>query len=254
MTDLCRERGIGRVGATSALREFGGLRTRSEAIRMIADRYRKHGVCADYFKKIDGERKAYWLGFLLADGSITAAGEIKLRLSYRDREHIRAFANDIGYKGRPTVRVEKSFGKNIKTICIRFAHWEFVQHAERSGLKRGKRNRGFGVPALPRGMYRHLVRGLVDGDGSIIESGYVKRIALCGYPHMLETVRSIIQDSIGIEGCRLVRVGKTKCWVLAYNGRYAVALGRWLYAGASRYLSRKRATFDRWTKRGTSIR
>ena len=55
----------------------------------------KYEYNKDYFGKIDTSDKAYWLGFLYADGSINRyykneklrSMTLELNLSYKDKEH-----------------------------------------------------------------------------------------------------------------------------------------------------------------------
>ena len=49
---------------------------------------------SNIFEKIDTEEKAYWLGFLYADGYVDPErGEIILGLAEKDKEHINKFIN-----------------------------------------------------------------------------------------------------------------------------------------------------------------
>ena len=61
---------------------------------------RKHTVNHHYFDQIDSEEKAYWLGFLWADGSISktatrCSGKNRLTLSQKIKEikHLKKFAD-----------------------------------------------------------------------------------------------------------------------------------------------------------------
>ena len=62
---------------------------------------RKHFYNEDYFKVIDSEDKAYWLGFISADGSVSKdAYHIRISLSSIDIKHLEKFltcinANDV---------------------------------------------------------------------------------------------------------------------------------------------------------------
>ena len=48
------------------------------------------------------DEAAYWLGFLMADGSVaTSSNEIKLKLGIKDFEHIKKFG---AYLGLPAAR------------------------------------------------------------------------------------------------------------------------------------------------------
>ena len=52
---------------------------------------RKYTINQNYFEIIDTEEKAYWLGFLYADGSVTKDRVITLQLSICDIEVVKNF-------------------------------------------------------------------------------------------------------------------------------------------------------------------
>ncbi len=59
---------------------------------------------SNIFDIIDDEFKAYWLGFLLADGCIAKSGgtrrSIKLSIQDRDKQHLLDYSVFINYKGK----------------------------------------------------------------------------------------------------------------------------------------------------------
>ena len=62
----------------------------------------KKKINENIFEIIDTEEKAYWLGFLYADGCI-ASGErsdIELSLQLLDKEHLQKFKDFIGFEGK----------------------------------------------------------------------------------------------------------------------------------------------------------
>lgn len=57
------------------------------------------------FETIDTEEKAYWLGFLYADGSVGSNDDrIELGLAERDFHHIEKFRNFIGINNKISYR------------------------------------------------------------------------------------------------------------------------------------------------------
>ncbi len=58
---------------------------------------RKYSVNDDYFSIIDTEEKAYWLGFIFADGYISNKNgkRVGITLKSSDRDHIIKFAKAI---------------------------------------------------------------------------------------------------------------------------------------------------------------
>ena len=72
---------------------------------------KKH-VNEDYFEVIDTEEKAYWLGFLYADGSVgTSRYTVELALKEEDYEHILKFKEHIESEHKISKRQKEIDGK-----------------------------------------------------------------------------------------------------------------------------------------------
>ena len=72
------------------------LKSENITIRKSNITSRKYSCDENYFECIDNEEKAYWLGFLYADGFIeskrgTYSQKFGIMLSYRDRKHLEKF-------------------------------------------------------------------------------------------------------------------------------------------------------------------
>lgn len=63
----------------------------------IKQNNQKHNYNEDVFEAIDNEEKAYWLGFLYADGCVTTLGtkSVKISLQARDEDHLVKFRDFI---------------------------------------------------------------------------------------------------------------------------------------------------------------
>ncbi len=63
-----------------------------------------HQVNERYFQSIDSQDKAYWLGFLIADGCLVSANgsirSLRFFLQEGDIETIKSFKQDVGYEGK----------------------------------------------------------------------------------------------------------------------------------------------------------
>lgn len=68
------------------------------------------------FENIDNEEKAYWLGFLYADGSVGSTDyRVELGLAEKDLEHIKKFKNFIGLDNKISYRPKsKSYRYSFK--------------------------------------------------------------------------------------------------------------------------------------------
>lgn len=125
-------------------------------------------------EKIDSEFKAYYLGLLLADGSVTnqtTAGNyqtISLELHKKDRYILEKLSKEI--KGNP--QVKDSLSKN--TSYFRVNGVELVRSVEKYGLTQNKsKTLNFLTDLVPEHLYHHFMRGLFDGDGTANSKGYI---------------------------------------------------------------------------------
>lgn len=123
-----------------------------------------------FFDSIDTLDKAYWLGFSLADGCIYRDPHLRfsIRLSARDEEHLQRFANTLGWNGR---LYHTRNGPN-STVCVFRTSSKVLCHSLLSkGWFEFKR---FGdtriCNLIPKHLISHLMRGLFDGDGSLVVS------------------------------------------------------------------------------------
>lgn len=130
------------------------------------------------FDSIDTEEKAYWLGFIFADGYIYSAplkkteGRIdynfELCTSSKDKEHIEKFAKFIGYKKSiKTTRADKN-GHTRCRICLSSKHlWETLNNYGCTPNKSLTLQFPDEAAFKKKSLIRHFIRGYVDGDGCI---------------------------------------------------------------------------------------
>jgi intein-encoded DNA endonuclease-like protein len=118
----------------------------------------------DYFSKIDTEEKAYWLGFIYADGYL-AKNENRLALvvSIKDKEHLKKFADIFGKQLIEIKKLDKKSKKSYEQ-CGVFLYSERIYNDLKSFL-----NSENIFDMIPKELHRHFVRGFFDGDGSIFE-------------------------------------------------------------------------------------
>lgn len=130
-----------------------------------------------YFDNIDSEDKAYWLGFLAADGWISRneksrSSVVGVELQYKDINHLRKFNKSIKGNYRITDRwkvcsLSKNTDKKNHQCAIRI----FSSIMYNSLLNKGFTNTktyDFYIPEIREDLIRHYIRGYFDGDGCFI--------------------------------------------------------------------------------------
>ena len=127
---------------------------------------RKSKVNTFAFDCIDSEEKAYWLGFLYADGSVShykSSKRIELGLKESDYGHLEKFADFLNYRGKIHYRPETNsyriyFGCQkihddlIKLGCVEKKSLVLMFPSE---------------TMVPKCLWRHFIRGYFEGDGCI---------------------------------------------------------------------------------------
>jgi hypothetical protein len=133
------------------------------------------------FNIIDTEEKAYWLGFLYADGCIHESG-IRLALSIIDKNHIEKLHEFFNKKGKISYLKEKPFNsKNLKYICKAQIVYDLndvgcLEILSKYGLCKNKTQYGkLNLTLIPFELQKHFWRGMIDGDGCIYYNEKTKR-------------------------------------------------------------------------------
>ena len=162
---------------------------------------------SNVFEKIDTEEKAYWLGFLYADGYVDPErGEIILGLADKDKEHIDKFRffleTNASYKDKINNQKKpyRFFRLYDKKLC---------EDLEKQGLYRKKSLTLEPKMIIPNEFLIAWSRGLFDGDGSIFPQKNSKnsiryRIDLMGTEPILNYVMNLWQISKKLDRNRTI--------------------------------------------------
>ena len=129
----------------------------------------------DYFESIDTEDKAYWLGFIYADGYIQAKREtntrkIGLSISNKDIEHLRKFKKCLNATHEiREYKVTSGYSNNTVYCRLLITSEKLAHDLEEKGCFENKTNilKFPTKEQVPQHLIRHFIRGYFDGDGSI---------------------------------------------------------------------------------------
>jgi len=197
----------------------------------------------NFFSRINNEVRAYWLGYLYADGSVYVSGsDRRVELLSKDRD-IFKFAKAIRYPVKKVKKIKKD-GRKYYEIVL--SSKQVTEDLIRWGCIPNKARRLKNLPSIPKNLLHHFVRGFFDGDGGIYfyNSKYLT-FNLCGSKEFLENIQQIL-----INKCRLNRTkfGSTgEVYTMIYSGnKQCVRIFRWLYNNATVYMSRKKNVFDKF--------
>ncbi len=159
--------------------------------------HRKHTMNERYFKNIDTEEKAYWVGFISADGNIlNRPGEryvLRVALQIGDKSHLLKFKKHIEYSGNLTFisQILKN-GKPYSLWNITINSKKMIMDLEKLDIGPNKTKTITPCKLIPKKLIRHYWRGLIDGDGHISKDIRGWKIGLAGNKFMTEGFRQFI--------------------------------------------------------------
>lgn len=213
---------------------------------------RQYSLDEHFFSNVDSESKAYWLGFITADGWVSRGHELGIKLQRRDRDHLGKFLAAVKsdaavqdqepttsrYVNRVGAEVTIQGGLSSRVVvCSK----KLVADLLALGVDSSKSKSALpwdGPPSLLPAYYR----GLVDGDGTIhysqnrINNSYWC-VGLYGTAAIVEGFRQFLK-SHGVSPPKMFK--KIGCWNATLQGtRSSQKAMRTLYDGATVYLDRK---------------
>lgn len=152
----------------------------------------------NYFETIDTEDKAYWLGFIYADGNVNKArSTLRINLQARDNLHLSKLNKCVD--GNFNIRIyDEKHGDKMYLMCqILVYSTKIVRDLMDKGVVPHKSNI-ITFPGLQNDLIRHFIRGYFDGDGSVCERKHKKGPSdlvcsfTCGSLEFLESLRVIL--------------------------------------------------------------
>lgn len=208
----------------------------------------------DYFNVIDTEDKAYWLGFIAADGCLRNNGmnkrQLVIKLSNRDIDHIEKFKKSIEsdhkiFTCESVVLTKK--GNVFKSVCsiITISGLNLYNQLVDKGVT-SRKTYTLDKPNIPEKYYRHYIRGLFDGDGhcEITErknGRLMMRFSIATVALKMVDFLFEVFNGIGIETVRIYQIN------LRIDGlEDNIKMYHYLYDNATIYLQRKKDSAERF--------
>jgi hypothetical protein len=164
----------------------------------------------DYFKEINSPDKAYWLGYICADGNITKNNN-KVSLVSKDLEVIEGFKEAIGAEHTITksITYDKRTNKTYTGYSIQIGNELFVANLINLGVTSNKSDI-LNFPNIEEKYYSYFIAGLFDGDGSVSLKGKALIMNLIGTQEILNFIKDYILINYGIKPKYFDRVTKNK--------------------------------------------
>lgn len=236
MTDLARKYNI----SISVMCKF--LNRMGFKAKPMSELKRKYNLNRSFFNKIDTEEKAYWLGFLYADGYIhQSRGEIKIQLANKDIELLEKFNKSLS-SNYPILYYKANAEILYPRILITCK--ELVNDLIKLGCTQAK-SHTLNFPTnkqVPKHLIHHFIRGYFDGDGGFSKSS----INFTGRELFLNT----IHEKMNCKSYIYFRIRhperKNDIGSSTYTGTDIKLIYNYLYSNATIYLERKKEIIENY--------
>jgi len=221
--------------------------------KTVYDVLERHGVSrrggiADYkkgfdeaaFAVVDTPEKAYWLGILITDGYViepVRTGSPLVGLQMADREAAEGFRDFLGLQN-PVLRIEPREERHqvmYRAVC--HSH-RMARDLARFGVV-PRKSHGTFLPLLAEELMPHLLRGLLDGDGTASRRADRQPIVgICGSEQLVAEVRMWLICRLGVSDNRVHENGTIR--YVQWSHRSDVQrIARYIYEGGGPRLARK---------------
>lgn len=227
-------------------KHFGITKTIPEKIsKELKNRKKKYLLDINIFENIDTEEKAYWLGFLYADGCINAKNgsftnlNLELALKASDVKHLEKFQKfcKTDYLISSKTVTLKSTGKSYEASRITIYNTEFCNHLIANGCV-PKKSLILKYPNLSKELNKHFIRGYFDGDGYLGLVNDSVEAEILGTEDMLNNIYNVLVKECGYSGVKRIYQVKN-IFRLKFSKNKAKLFLNYIYKNSSIYLDRK---------------
>lgn len=183
----------------------------------------------EYFSSIDSPDKAYWLGFLFADGCVyeQKSGRKVINISQKEADHPASFLNSIG----SSYRVGSNTNKNGTWHRVNLYSEKMFDDLVSLGCAPGKSKILLPPKVELNSLTRDFIRGYNDGDGGFYLARKLMRL------RSTPDVVNWIQQELPM-GSKVYHGGPTSQLFVMKRSVLLETIG-YLYDGATLYMQRK---------------
>lgn len=205
-----------------------------------------------FFENIDSEEKAYFLGLLISDGNVFKdntgrQASISITLDLNDEYILQKFKEALNIN----TSISKD-GRGCGQIAIRSDL--MAKDLEKYGVIPRKSYITY-LPKIDEIYMPDLIRGIFDGDGSIVakpsprqdgHNRYLHSISFCGSHQLMEDIAEYLYIHLNLKQCIQVYdyQDKNLSDIKIQNYEDMDKFCKWIYDDASIYLIRKKNIYN----------
>lgn len=204
------------------------------------DRRIKYSCNEKFFDVIDDEDKAYWLGFIMADGCIKNHNIFSFALAIKDKEIVKKLKKSLNAT-HPLIieEIRGAYASGNQSIRLTIHNKHLCDTLNQYGIipnKTFKEKFNYNNK-IPDRYINAYIRGIFDGDGwfSIYPSG--KEFGICGTKDLCQGIADILYKKLDIS----VKVSAYKSIyrLRITNTKDILKIFDYIYKDAKNYLTRK---------------
>ena len=202
---------------------------------------KKHHFDETFFSVIDTEEKAYWLGFIMADGCVyRGSGEtdrLQINLKYEDLPHLNKFQKSLGSDYKIQIKKVKTY----QVAQLKINSTNLCKDLIRLGVI-PKKSLVCEMPLIDEKLVRHFIRGYFDGDGCVrlsVGEKICRSFSIAGGEPMLKSINDRLRINI-----RNLNRGNELFSVDTSGKEDLLRIYDYLYQDATVYLQRKKHIYD----------
>lgn len=228
-----------------------------------ANRNLKYNLNENYFDIIDSEEKAYILGFIYADGcNHNNSNRVSIYISVRDIDlllkisHIMFGENAIKHQ----TRLQPKSKEYLEYISIDMNSKHLSERLIELGVTPNKSKTLKFPEWLDKNLYKHFIRGIIDGDGWIhlpSNNRDSPSVGLISATSFNNSLKEFLEKELSIKSYinKANKQDKNEMYDLVIkNYKQCNVLLHWLYDGATMYLDRKYETYQNFLSLYNNLR
>ena len=159
----------------------------------------KYFLNDDYFKVVDTPDKAYWIGWIQADGDISSKGKIRLRINEEDSYILEQFSHDLESNIPVNIRfLESGYGHSQRTAELKIDRMNMCKDLANIGLYPHKSLTTNYIDFYKIELVNSYLRGLFDGDGWINIHNSSREVGFSGTRSVCEGIQKFLFETYDI--------------------------------------------------------
>ena len=214
----------------------------------------------DYFENIDSEHKAYWLGFIYADGSITKkvyekgsyTYRLRMELMFEDKYILEQMALDLESDLKPKEYYNdashfEGYNKPKHTAYIMFSSKKMGEDLVKLGVVPNKTLILKSLPSIPDNLMKHFIRGYFDGDGSVyLTKDNTIKTAFYGTHDFINSIQDFLIKELGLTKKKITDQKEANVSFVGMAKQESEKLYHYMYDEATIFLNRKYEKYNKY--------